>query len=186
MYIKLQSPGYTRTQFNLAHIKSYKKLENFTIRKVQAEDNLLLAKLIRQVFIEYNAPQNGTVYSDPTTDDLYTLFKKDNAVLWIAEVNDEVSGCCGVYPTNGLAEDCAELAKFYLSPAIRGKGIGKQLMLQCFQSAREMGYRKLYLESMPQFSKAVRMYEKYGFVNINHPLGNSGHTTCNIWMIKDL
>jgi len=48
---------------------------------VQAEDNLLLAKLIRQVFIEYNAPQNGTVYSDPTTDDLYTLFKKDNAIV---------------------------------------------------------------------------------------------------------
>ena len=161
-------------------------MENLIIRKVIQTDNVLLAKLIRNVFNEFNAPEKGTVYSDPTTDDLYTLFQKDRAVLWVAEVNDEVLGCCGVYPTEGLEKDCAELAKFYLSVKIRGKGIGKQLMLQCFQSAREMQYKKLYLESMPQFSKAVSMYEKYGFTPLDAPLGNSGHTTCNIWMIKEL
>jgi len=161
-------------------------MENLIIRKIIQADNALLAKLIRSVFNEFDAPQKGTVYSDPTTDDLYTLFQKHRAVLWVAEVNDEVLGCCGVYPTEGLEKDCAELAKFYLSGKIRGKGIGKQLMLQCFQSAREMQYKKLYLESMPQFSKAVSMYEKYGFTPLDAPLGNSGHTTCNIWMIKEL
>jgi len=161
-------------------------MENLIIRKIIQADNALLAKLIRNVFNEFDAPKKGTVYSDPTTDDLYTLFQKHRAVLWVAEVNDEVLGCCGVYPTEGLEKDCAELAKFYLSGKIRGKGIGKQLMLQCFQSAREMQYKKLYLESMPQFSKAVSMYEKYGFTPLDAPLGNSGHTTCNIWMIKEL
>ncbi|HEX5154382.1 MAG TPA: GNAT family N-acetyltransferase [Parafilimonas sp.] len=161
-------------------------MNGLIIRKVVKEDNALLAKLIRNVFHEFNAPQKGTVYSDPTTDDLYALFQKPGAVLWVAQVNDEILGCCGVYPTEGLERDCAELAKFYLSDKIRGKGIGKQLMLQCFQSAREMQYKKLYLESMPQFSKAVSMYEKYGFMQLNAPLGNSGHTTCDIWMIKEL
>ena len=161
-------------------------MENLIVRKIIQADNVLLAKLIRNVFNEFDAPQKGTVYSDPTTDDLYTLFQKHRAVLWVAEVNNEVLGCCGVYPTEGLEKDCAELAKFYLSGKIRGKGIGKQLMLQCFQSAREMQYKKLYLESMPQFSKAVSMYEKYGFTPLDAPLGNSGHTTCNILMIKEL
>src|SRR6478735_1951811 len=161
-------------------------MENLIVRKIIQADNVLLAKLIRKVFNEFDAPQKGTVYSDPTTDDLYTLFQKHRAVLWVAEVNNEVLGCCGVYPTEGLEKDCAELAKFYLSGKIRGKGIGKQLMLQCFQSAKEMQYKKLYLESMPQFSKAVSMYEKYGFTPLDAPLGNSGHTTCNIWMIKEL
>ena len=68
----------------------------------------------------------------------------------------------------------------------RGKGIGKQLMLLCFQSAKELGYKKLYLESFPAFSEAIGMYEKYGFTRLNKPLGNSGHTACNIWMIKDM
>ena len=161
-------------------------MDNIIIRKAEKTDNALLAAMIREVFDEHQAPHAGTVYSDPTTDDLYTLFQKENAVLWVAEVDGEVLGCCGIYPTPGLDEDCAELAKFYLSNKIRGKGIGKQLMLRCFQSAKEMSYKKLYLESLPQFSKAVSMYERYGFINIDHPLGNSGHTTCNIWMIKDL
>jgi putative acetyltransferase len=161
-------------------------MEELVIREVIKGDNVVLAKLIRNIFHEFNAPQIGTVYSDPTTDDLYALFQKPNAVLWVAEVDGEVLGCCGIYPTEGLEKDCAELAKFYLSGEIRGKGIGKQLMLQCFQSAREMQYKKLYLESMPQFSKAVRLYEKYGFTQLKAPLGNSGHTTCNIWMMKEL
>jgi putative acetyltransferase len=161
-------------------------MEDLTIRKVIKADNEKLATLIREVFNEFNAPRKGTVYSDPTTDDLYTLFQKPRSVLWVAEIDNEVLGCCGISRTEGLDGDCAELAKFYLSNKIRGKGIGKQLMLKCFESAKQMGYNKLYLESMPQFSNAVSMYEKYGFTKINAPLGNSGHTTCDIWMIKDL
>ena len=160
-------------------------MENLIIRKVVPEDNVLLAKLIRDVFDEYDAPKKCTVYSDPTTDDLYALFKKDLAVLWVAEVDGKIAGCCGIYPTEGLEKDCAELAKFYLSKEVRGKGMGKKLIEQCFQSAEQMGYKKLYLESMPQFSKAVSMYEKYGFKMLGNALGNSGHTSCNIWMLKE-
>ncbi len=161
-------------------------MENLVIRKVKQEDNAALATMIRSVFDEHAAPQKDTVYSDPTTDDLYSLSQHTGAVLWVAALNDEVLGCCGIFHTAGLEEDVAELAKFYLSEKIRGKGVGKQLMLQCFQSAKEMGYKKLYLESMPQFSKAVSMYEKHGFKKIDKPLGNSGHISCNIWMIKEI
>lgn len=159
-------------------------MQNVVIRKVEAADNLPLAIMIRQVFDEHKAPHCGTVYTDPATDNLYELFQQQRSVLWVAEVNGEVLGCCGIYPTQGLDEYCAEMAKFYLAEKIRGKGIGKQLMLQCFQSAKTMQYKTLYLESMPQFAKAVDMYEKYGFIKIDKPLGNSGHTSCSIWMVN--
>jgi putative acetyltransferase len=159
---------------------------NLITRKVIKEDNAALATLIRDVFDEYNAPKQCTVYSDPTTDDLYTLFQHERSVLWTALLNNKILGCCGIYPTEGLEEDYAELAKFYLLKEARGKGIGKQLMLLCFQSAKEFGYKKIYLESFPEFSEAIGMYEKYGFTRLNEPLGNSGHTACTIWMIKDL
>lgn len=161
-------------------------MENLVIRKAKQEDNAALAKIIRTVFDEHAAPQKNTVYSDPTTDDLYSLSQQAGSVLWVVELSNEVRGCCGIFHPAGLEGDVAELAKFYLSEKIRGKGVGKQLMLQCFQSAKEMGYKKLYIESMPQFSKAVSMYEKHGFIKIDKPLGNSGHTSCNIWMIKDI
>ena len=138
------------------------------------------------MFDEYDAPKQCTVYSDPATDDLYTLFQHPQSVLWVAVLNKKILGCCGIYATEGLPYACAELAKFYLLKDARGKGIGKQLMQTCIQSAIEMGYKKLYIESLPQFSKAVSMYEKYGFIKLSKALGNSGHTSCNIWMLKEL
>lgn len=159
---------------------------NITIRKIEEKDNLSLAKMIREVFDEHNAPRTGTVYSDPTTDNLYTLFKTPKSILWVAEVENEVVGCCGVYPTEGLEEGYAELVKYYLSNKSRGLGIGRDLMQKSVDSAKEFGYMQLYLESFPQFAKAVGIYEKQGFVRIDHPLGSSGHTSCNIWMVKDL
>jgi len=155
-------------------------------REVKQEDNVPLAIMIRQVFKEHDAPQSGTVYSDPTTDDLFGLFRKSKSVLWVAELDEIPVGCCGIYPTEGLEKSCAELAKYYLAESVRGRGTGRQLMELCIASARQLGYQKLYLESMPHFSKAVRIYEKLGFRKLPFPLGNSGHTTCNIWMLLDL
>ena len=159
---------------------------DITIRKIEAKDNIPLAKMIREVFDEHNAPRTGTVYSDPTTDNLYELFKAPKSILWVAEVDNEVLGCCGVYPTQGLDDGYAELVKYYLSGKARGLGIGRELMQRSIESAKEFGYQHLYLESFPQFAKAVGIYEKQGFVRIDHPLGSSGHTSCNIWMVKDL
>jgi putative acetyltransferase len=157
-----------------------------TYRNIELKDNKELAELIRTVFREFRIDKPGTVYFDPTTDSLYELFRAHGSVYWIAEENGAMAGGCGIYPTPGLADGCAELVKFYLLQQWRGKGIGKALMEKCFESAKQMGYSKLYLESLPELSKAVSMYLKSGFRHIPHPLGNSGHFGCNIWMVKEL
>ena len=154
-----------------------------SIREVEKNDEPILASIIRATFEEFDAPRTGTVYSDPTTDHLFDLFNRIGAVLWVAIENNQVVGCCGVYPTEGLPQMTAELVKFYLNPLARGKGIGKVLMETCINSAKEMGYKQLYLESMPQFSKAVNFYKRLGFTILNAPMGNSGHTSCSIWML---
>ncbi len=156
------------------------------IRPVKEADNPYLAKMIRKVFEEHDAPKKGTVYSDPTTDSLYESFRIEKSVLWVAEENGQILGCCGIYPTTGLPQQCVELVKFYLPKESRGKGIGKILMEKSIDSAKEFGYLELYIESLPQFSKAVDMYRKQGFIQLKNPLGASGHTSCNIWMLKSL
>lgn len=156
------------------------------IRQVEDNDNLALALMIRKVFEEHNAPKTGTVYSDPTTDNLFALFQNSGSMLWVAELDGEIVGCCGIYPSEGLDKNCAELVKYYLAKEVRGKGIGKALMQQSEESARKLGYTQLYLESLPHFAKAVGIYEKQGFAKLDHPLGTSIHTSCNIWMLKEL
>lgn len=157
-----------------------------TFRTIQAGDNQELAQIIRHTLEEFNVPKQGTVYSDPTTDDLNTLFQTPGSIYFIAEEDDLLLGGCGIFPTDGLPAGCAELVKLYLSTASRGKGIGRKLMEQCFNAAPDLGYTQLYLESFPQLEKAVSMYEKAGFRSLEDALGNSGHHACTIWMLKDL
>ncbi|NMB72878.1 MAG: GNAT family N-acetyltransferase [Bacteroidales bacterium] len=157
-----------------------------TYRRIRKKDNKDIAALIRSVFREFGIARPGTVYFDPTTDDLYKLFKEPGSVYWIAEEEGTIIGGCGIYPTPGLPEGCAELVKFYLHPEKRGIGIGRELMTKSLRSARRMGYRQVYLESLPELNKAIRIYSKAGFEFIPGPMGNSGHYGCDIWMLKQL
>lgn len=159
---------------------------SITFRTILPEDNEQLAKIIRTSLEEFNVPKAGTAHSDPTTDDLHTLFQTPGSTYFIAEENGKLLGGSGIYPTERLPEGCAELVKLYLSESSGGKGIGKQLLEKCFESAKAMGYSQLYLETLPQLAQAVTMYEKAGFKTLDTALGNSGHYTCNIWMLKKL
>lgn len=157
-----------------------------TLRTIQASDNEQLAKIIRTSLEEFNVPKIGTVHSDPTTDNLFKLFQTEGSIYFVAEEDGQLLGGSGIYPTEGLPGGCAELVKLYLSGSARGKGIGKQLLEKCFESARQLGYSQLYLETFPELAQAVGMYEKAGFKALAAALGNSGHFACNIWMLKKL
>lgn len=157
---------------------------NYLIRKVKQQDNAEIATLIRQVFIEFEAPKEGTVYSDPTTDFLYEYFQVDDAELFVLEENAQIAGVCGVYPTSGLPNKCGEIVKFYIRPTSRGKGFGKALYQVCENFAIEKGYQQLYLESIPEFETAVNLYLKLGFVQLSKRIGDTGHFGCNLWFLK--
>jgi putative acetyltransferase len=156
------------------------------LRAIEEGDNALLAELIRGVFHEFGIPKTGTVYSDPKTDKLFELFQTPGSYYWVAVEDEKVVGGCGIYPTERLPEGCVELVKFYVLPEIRGRGVGKELMEKCIDTARVLGYRQMYLESFPELGRALYMYEKVGFKHIEGPLGYSGHNACTIWMVKDI
>ncbi|MBP6673018.1 MAG: GNAT family N-acetyltransferase [Bacteroidetes bacterium] len=156
------------------------------LRPLQQSDNREIASVIRAVFREFKIDRPGTVYTDPTTDDLFTLFQKKGSAYWIAEDSGTIVGGCGIFPTNGLPDGCVELVKFYVAAEYRGKGVGNMLMQKSIDTAKTSGYTQMYLESFPELSKAVSMYIRSGFVQIDHSLGNSGHFACNLWMVKDL
>ena len=155
-------------------------------RHLERKDNRKIAELIRSVFREFGIDRPGTVYFDPTTDDLYTLFQTPRSVYWIAEDDGKIIGGCGIFPTENLPEGCGELVKLYLDASYRKQGIGRKLLEMSVESAREMGYTKLYLESLPELGKAISLYQRQGFSFIDQKLGDEGHFGCTIWMLKDL
>ncbi|MEO7306001.1 MAG: GNAT family N-acetyltransferase [Ferruginibacter sp.] len=156
------------------------------IRIIQAGDNKALAAIIRGTLAEFKANKPNTVYYDDTTDQLFDIFKADKSIYYVAEIGGAIIGGGGIYPTANLPPGTCELVKLYLSPAGRGKGIGKMLMEKCITAAKEMGYKKIYLETMPELTIAIPMYEKLGFTYLSAAQGSSGHTGCDVWMIKEL
>lgn len=145
-----------------------------------------IARVIRSVLKEHGVDKPGTVYTDPTTDALFQLFQTPGSIYWIAKQDDEIIGGCGIFPTTGLPQGYAELVKLYVLSSARGQGVGYKLMDICFESALKIGYKKLYLETLPELNKAVSLYQNLGFEFLKEPMGDSGHFACDIWMVKDL
>lgn len=156
------------------------------IRPIQEKDNFEVGQLIKIVLTEFKANKPGTAYYDEITDHLSTLFTNPKSAYWVIEEDNQIIGCGGIFPTEGLPTDTCELVKLYLSPSTRGKGLGRDLMFKCFEKAKELGYQNIYLESMPELNQAVKLYERLGFEHQCKSLGNSGHFGCDIWMVKKL
>ncbi|MFB6457876.1 GNAT family N-acetyltransferase [Chitinophaga sp. Hz27] len=155
-------------------------------RDIVPADNPVMAAIIRRSIEEFDVPTEGTAHTDPTTDNLYQLFQTPGSRYAIAEDAGVILGGCGIFPTNGLPAGCAELVRFFLSPAARGKGLGVKLLEKSYEFAKEEGYTSLYLESFSEMTRAIALYEKNGFDYLPAPLGNSGHDACTIWMLKTL
>ena len=163
------------------------RLEEISIRTIEKKDNAAVADLIRTTLKEFGANHPGTVYYDEATDHLFDLFEKTpRCIYYVAEYKNEIVGGGGIFPTEGLPEDTCELVKMYLHQTVRGIGLGKTFIQKCIDFAKETGYKNIYLETMPELKQALKTYEKFGFHFLNHPLGNSGHFGCDLWMLKEL
>lgn len=156
---------------------------NITIREIQPKDNAAMAVILKTSLEEFGLNIPGTAYFDESTNHLYESFRVSGSKYYVAEQGNEILGGVGLYPSNGLPEDTVELVKMYLGSAHRGKGLGKILMQKCIALAEELGYKNIYLESMPELSAAVSAYEKLGFKLLDKQIGNTGHYSCSIWML---
>jgi len=159
---------------------------NILIRNIKPSDNASLAKIVKNTLAEFGANHPGTVYYDPSTDALFELFQKERSVYNVAELDSEIVGGGGIYPTDGLPDDTCELVKMYLLPQARGVGLGKLMIEKCIEQAKAKGFKKIYLETMPELKQALNVYAKFGFEYLKGPMGNSGHTGCSLWMLKEI
>ncbi|SFZ92176.1 putative acetyltransferase [Flaviramulus basaltis] len=160
--------------------------DTIVIREIEPQDNAQLEQVIRACFHEFKIPLEGTAYSDEETPRMYESYQNDNDVYYVIELNGEILGGGGVKPLKDFENDVCEIQKMYFSPKVRGKGYGRKLFEKCVQSAKKLGFKQCYLESASQLKAAIHIYESNGFKHLEGALGNTGHYSCGVWMIKDL
>ena len=156
------------------------------IRPINESDNKHIAIILREVLIEMNIPRKGSAYEDPEIDNMYESYQSNRSIYFVGEEKNEILGGAGINQLKNGEINICELQKMYFHKSIRGRGIGDKMIELCLEFALESNYKKCYIETMPNMVNAQKLYIKKGFKYIDNPLGNTGHTACPVWMLKNL
>lgn len=156
------------------------------IREIQQKDNESIANVIRAIFHELDAPKVGTAYADPILDTLYEVYQAPPSVYYVVEHDGKVVGGCGVAPLENGDDSVCELQKMYFAPEIRGTGYAEKIIEKCLEFAKTQSFEICYLETLSFMTTAQKLYKRIGFENICGPMGNTGHSSCEVWMTKKL
>lgn len=154
------------------------------IRVIENDDNEKIAFVIRSVLIDMGAPKVGTAYEDNELDAMFEAYQKDCFIYYVVEDGNQILGGAGIAPLKNADSSICELQKMYFLPEARGKGLGKQMIQMCIAFAKSCNFEHCYIETMPYMLDAQKLYIKTGFSYIDKSLGNTGHSSCHIWMIK--
>jgi putative acetyltransferase len=155
-------------------------------REIQQKDNASIAKVIRDIFHELEAPKVGTAYADPILDTLYEVYQAPRSVYYVVELDGKVLGGCGVAPLENAEVSVCELQKMYFAPEIRGTGFAEKIIEKCLECAKNQGFELCYLETLSFMTAAQKLYKRMGFEHIEGPMGNTGHNSCEVWMTKKI
>ncbi|MCT4628663.1 GNAT family N-acetyltransferase [Winogradskyella sp.] len=160
--------------------------DTIVIREIEQKDNPKIAKAIRSVLIEFGVPKVGTAYEDKALDCMTETYDQARKIYYVVEKAGEIIGGAGISPLDNYNGNVCELQKMYFMPEARGKGVGSKMMEKCLLFAKDAGFDKCYLETMPYMDAARKLYKKVGFEFIDKPMGNTGHYSCTVWMLKTL
>lgn len=154
---------------------------NATIRTIADSDNECVAAIIRSVMTDYDCVGPGFSIEDSEVDAMYDAYQADDRAFFVIEVNGEVLGVGGLGPLVGASVGTCEVKKMYFLQELRGKGWGSALLTKCLVTARSMGYRYCYIETVAHMTAANGLYKKHGFKQLDRQLGATGHGGCDLY-----
>lgn len=130
------------------------------LRSATNADRGQVRDLVFAVLGEYRLkPDPGC--TDADLDDIEQSYIRRGGVFCVLEEQDgTVVGSCGLYP---MEPGVCELRKMYLHRDYRGKGLGRRLLEDALARARQLGFRRVTLETASVLKEAIRLYECYGF-----------------------
>jgi len=135
-------------------------MPGFTFRDARSADGPAVSRLVFAVLREFGLAPDAAA-TDADLLDLDTSYARRGGAFELALGADgALLGCAGLYR---VSADVCELRKMYLLPSARGQGLGRALLERALARARELGYRRMTLETASVLKDAIRLYTAYGF-----------------------
>ena len=122
---------------------------------------------VRELFLEYANSLGFSLCFQSFDQELASLpgdYSPPDGRLLLATSNGQPAGCVALHK---LDPDISEMKRLYVRPQSRGKGLGCELAEKIISAARDLGYKKLRLDTVePKMQAAVAMYRQLGFSEI--------------------
>ena len=134
-------------------------------RIVRAETQESLAEA-RELFTEYAEALSIDLSFQDFDRELAELpgdYAPPEGRLLLAYLDAELAGCGAL---RKLAVGVCEMKRLYVRPAFRGKGIGRAIVAALIAAAREIGYARMRLDTLPSMGEAAALYRSLGFRQI--------------------
>lgn len=132
------------------------------LRILSADDTTELDH-VRQFFRNYAAWLGVDLCFQGFGDEMASLpgaYAAPAGRLFYAELDGEPAGCVGL---RRFSEGVCEMKRLYVEPARRSLGIGRELVLAAIRAAKDLGYRRILLDTLPAMRIAVKLYREMGF-----------------------
>ncbi len=135
-------------------------LSHLTFRPASNDDLKPIVKLVFGVLREFGLqPDSGG--TDADLQDIEANYLQRGGLFEVIEDRDgNLLGSVGVFP---IDENICELRKMYFVPEIRGLGLGRHVLQRAVNQAKELGFRRMVLETSSKLPAAQRLYVRFGF-----------------------
>lgn len=160
--------------------------ENVLFKKIEQSDNALVRELILNVMSEFHCVGEGSSSQDPELNNMFESYDNPHSIFIVLKYENNILGCGGFAPLKGGNENVCELRKMYFYKDLRGLGLGQKFLSHLIDEAKSRGYVRMYLETVERMEKANVLYKRNGFAKQNAVLGNTGHSACDSYYVKEL
>jgi GNAT superfamily N-acetyltransferase len=121
------------------------------------------ADTVRDLFLEYGESLGFNTCFGGLDQELVTLpgdYGPPRGCLLLAKESGDAAGCVGVRP---LDESRCEMKRLFVRPRYRRAGVGRRLAVTAIARARAMGYRRIFLDTLPTMPEARALYASLSF-----------------------